>query len=585
MSCLFSKKEDIDIPAAECIFDAYGNIVRADEALFSIFDIKKEDLPFSFIKYIKGEKLRHFWHMLELEKNDLVFQINDDSKFKMIYVHMRDRRNGFIIDISNVRKKIVDLETTKKQYQAIINSTVNMIFINDTVNKRLKVIDNKGKAMISDTDFDEFKINSIEKERIHPDDIEDFLQLCAAVAKGVEDFSYKIRSNIFTTGFIDYSVIGKAMFDESGNSTYIVGTIKKLDVSRDDHIGFNNASCLDSLTKVLNKESMKDFIIREVSKKSSEHFAVMIIDIDDFKKINDTYGHLFGDTLLVEFTKLLKKRFKSRGTVGRIGGDEFCILLTDCNTRERMTSAGREIRHIIEVIYSGQIKAFNSSCTIGISQYPEDGQDYETLYSNADKALYYGKRKGKNCHTLFVDIKNEKITKGETVDKVLAKMISSSNNVFISCVIESLMHTVDYDNAINIAFAMIGNRYLLDRILLYKRDDNNNQMLKHKWGNYESAPKVAIYASDDNYREYFNNDNIFSVYNTSNLLENNYLLYVSAKQSGTKSIVQYCIQKNDKVDGIISFEMISYKRAWQNYELDCFIIVSRIISSMLIRRN
>jgi diguanylate cyclase (GGDEF)-like protein/putative nucleotidyltransferase with HDIG domain len=144
--------------------------------------------------------------------------------------------------------------------------------------------------------------------------------------------------------------------------------------------------------------------------------TLLVMDIDNFKRINDSYGHIAGDNTLRIFAKILKRHSRETDIVGRIGGDEFVVFFVDVVDREIITQRARELldnleRQLLEIGY-GQ----NCSASIGIAVYPFDGKEYNTLYNNADKSLYYVKRNGKNNFGFYSDEKGEETHQIHTTD-------------------------------------------------------------------------------------------------------------------------------------------------------------------------
>lgn len=166
----------------------------------------------------------------------------------------------------------------------------------------------------------------------------------------------------------------------------------------------------DSLTDLPNRLLLKDRITLEISqsKYTKQSLTIMYLDLDRFKLINDTLGHDIGDKLLKEVARRLKSCVNEADTVARIGGDEFVILLPDI-TRE--DSIGNLANNILETIREPILIDSHElyiSVSIGVTIYPDDGGDVETLLTNADVAMYRAKEKGKNNFQLYTPALNEK---------------------------------------------------------------------------------------------------------------------------------------------------------------------------------
>ena len=136
---------------------------------------------------------------------------------------------------------------------------------------------------------------------------------------------------------------------------------------------------------------------------NQEHCCFLILDVDAFKSVNDNYGHAVGDKVLENLGLLFKNHFRQSDIVGRIGGDEFIILIQDENIAEsRIQSLLQKVNELkIE-----ELKDFKLSISIGIAFAPKDGTTFMELYRHADQALYQTKRTGKNNYKIYKNDKN-----------------------------------------------------------------------------------------------------------------------------------------------------------------------------------
>lgn len=166
----------------------------------------------------------------------------------------------------------------------------------------------------------------------------------------------------------------------------------------------------DSLTGLPNRLLLKDRIDLEIShsKYTKQSFAIMYLDLDRFKIINDTLGHDIGDKLLKDIAARLKKCVNETDTVARIGGDEFVILLPDIIHEKNIGNIANEILETVRDPILIDSHELYISVSIGVTIYPDDGKDVETLLTNADVAMYRAKERGKNNFQLYTPALNEK---------------------------------------------------------------------------------------------------------------------------------------------------------------------------------
>lgn len=152
----------------------------------------------------------------------------------------------------------------------------------------------------------------------------------------------------------------------------------------------------DPLTKISNRRATENIMFEETKKKRNKtEFCVLLIDIDDFKKLNDTYGHDVGDKALIHVTRLLSKNIRKKDSFGRWGGEEFLIVLPDTNIDIASSLADRLVNAINKNAFTSCGTSISMSISIGVSQYKE-GSTIESVIKNADNALYEAKRNGKN---------------------------------------------------------------------------------------------------------------------------------------------------------------------------------------------
>lgn len=168
----------------------------------------------------------------------------------------------------------------------------------------------------------------------------------------------------------------------------------------------------DSLTGALKREDA----MRQINMHLSKHRtgAFLILDMDNFKAVNDTYGHIEGDKLLVKFARVLKEESGSDAVVARLGGDEFIVFFAKkmSKTEVKRSASGIVKKVEREILSPGRLVRVTVS--VGIAVAPDDGKNFEELYSKADKALYYVKNEGKNDYHFFGEHGKKMIKKGLT---------------------------------------------------------------------------------------------------------------------------------------------------------------------------
>jgi len=165
----------------------------------------------------------------------------------------------------------------------------------------------------------------------------------------------------------------------------------------------------DSLTGLYNRHKFYEILSDEIdySKDVNKGFALLFLDLDEFKEVNDTLGHGVGDALLRRVANRLRNRVRSKDVVARLGGDEFTIIIDNIKDEKDIQSIAQNICDAISAEFMIQGHSINVSTSVGITRYPLDADSAEEMLINADQAMYASKNCGRNRHTLFTDSMRE----------------------------------------------------------------------------------------------------------------------------------------------------------------------------------
>ena len=187
-----------------------------------------------------------------------------------------------------------------------------------------------------------------------------------------------------------------------------------------------NKAETDLLTELLNKISTENKIKEYLEGDGHDKTCMMcVLDIDNFKKINDTMGHAFGDEVLATLGKKIRTEFRVTDIIGRTGGDEFIIFLKDLKDDSIIEREAGRVAGFFKDFTVGTYTKYSPTASIGAAIYPRDGSDYESMYKAADTALYKAKKRGKNQLAFFSEATKEDMIEAEKAGK--PKPIDSDN--------------------------------------------------------------------------------------------------------------------------------------------------------------
>ena len=195
------------------------------------------------------------------------------------------------------------------------------------------------------------------------------------------------------------SILGK-----EGYVSHVIGHIVDIHENKLKEIELKLRADHDGLTGLMNKQATETLIKSTLEQyKTDEELvgALMILDTDSFKHINDTYGHSTGDRVLERIGDVIRNNFKGMDVTGRIGGDEFMVFMHNIRTPQNAESLADKVQSILRHSFEGEDFGKDVSLSIGIATSPDHGTDFQTLYEKADKALYYVKTHGKAAHRLY----------------------------------------------------------------------------------------------------------------------------------------------------------------------------------------
>lgn len=248
---------------------------------------------------------------------------------------------------------------------------------------------------------------------IHKDDIAAYTEILDSAMSHPHRDSLEFRSVGLLNPSDDYrwyradivSILGK-----EGYVSHVIGHIVDIHESKLKEIELKLRADHDGLTGLMNKQATEALIKSTLEQYGTDKDlvgALMILDTDSFKHINDTYGHSTGDRVLARIGDIIRENFKGMDVTGRIGGDEFMVFMHDIRDPENAGILADKVQNLVRHSFDDEDFGKDVSMSIGIAAAPAHGIDFQTLYEKADKALYYVKTHGKANHRLYDESLNQ----------------------------------------------------------------------------------------------------------------------------------------------------------------------------------
>ena len=304
---------------------------------------------------------------------------------------------GVFIDITQQKNIIRALEMEQQRYNVITEITEEILFEQDIATDTLTFSSNFEKLFNRPRSIEHYLRDKHFLEVVHPDDLH-LLPNTKSTERSEDDFM-RFDARLLTAENIYqwFTVCFKILRDNAGKPTKFIGRLSNINEKKLEEDRLRREAQTDMLTGLYNKMTFKQ--LAEDMLSEGTH-ALIIVDIDDFKNVNDTYGHLFGDEVILTVASAVRDGFRSSDITGRIGGDEFAVFARDALDESVIRNRCRQITaRLAEIDYPN---GYRISVSMGISFYPRHGKDYPTLFSHADAALYHLKKhRGKGGYAVY----------------------------------------------------------------------------------------------------------------------------------------------------------------------------------------
>lgn len=557
--------------------DYFGNATYG-----CITEFVNPDEKESFIEFIDG---------FSGEETEKCFLLkNSDGEYRLNLVKLTAFEGEPVL--RNIDIEMVDIDSVVEvnyricddisRERVIMGLTGEYVFTYSELTGDIKIVryEASSREVIVRLPLDEWR-EYMADGRVAMEDMVELDSLINCIRTYMSDFCVKLTTSMRTLGKVMEKVkfIGTVYTKYTGENI-VTGRIVLADGvnSMGNIVEVVDELTMDSLTKVYNKKTITEYASRLVKQDTVNRIGIAILDIDYFKQVNDRYGHLYGDKVLTRVAKKLKEVVGEDGVVGRIGGDEFMIVLKGINDDYALRGILRAIRTQVKWEFKNDYENFQVTTSIGVAFSPNNGHDYEELFKKADFCLYVAKEKGRDRYVFFRDEIHRESYQNSLNKK--DKIINDGREMRELRYLTDIMVQYNHDKkaAVMAMLEHMLSMYKIDNISIYKGEGLKDIV---SVGAPIKSESDMSYIDTDGFKILMGD----KTYIASSFINKNQDVapeFVDEmRRRGIHSTIQCFIGTKDDVKGLLTINRMKAASQWAEYEIECSIITATLINMII----
>lgn len=584
--------------------------LKINESVIEITDADDNVFEFFSIGADENNKNQALEQKLEISKyiGEINFFIANRNDFGLIMKNSFGYINAVFFVTAKNGSEILLTANLMKSYETEMlyvaaSLSANGVFRYELDAKQLSVYYNNDGEFSFEKCIDDFENYFLENKLVFSEDIERFKKLSEDIREGRAEIDRELR--LFDKRFGEYmwfSVKAQTI----GNT--VMGLMLNVAKDKDNEQMLIKKAQRDSLTKAYNKATTRSLVSEYLRSDGEKNIsAFMILDVDNFKSVNDSLGHLFGDSVLLDISQDLQDLTRASDVVGRVGGDEFVIFLRGIKNKKHIEEKAKEFCSIFDLLYSGENDE-KITGSVGIAISPDDGTAYDELFGKADLALYESKELGKNRYH-FYEAKEENETRFSELSEIgRENVVFSADKSFSSAyeyesdayrgsaasfdeeitdfAFDLINQTADVGKTINMLLSKLGRHFSMGRVSIAETDGNQTFRFKYQWCSRSVSQFYGreIQLDDVRYKQLislYDHEGICAVTDLRDMNVPELLRDFSPMPA--KASLNCAIYSAGDYLGFIVCDDCMGKRKWGREEIHAIKNISRIISSYLLK--
>lgn len=557
------------------------NILSADMEFYSMIGERLYD---AFDQLILEEDRTLFYRQMEMASGEeFLLRLSlgaDGHSYFFVRIMEGTARTNTVIHLINTAG-IVEAEQGLRRMISVKNAILELYrdtyFECNPADGTIKLYTlGKSKQNVVVDSLEQFEQNLL--RRAQEKDVNKIRQFIRDIRHGERRFGLQADGNLVNEEEqISSTTIQAASLYENGRLAVVAGYI---------HLGpeyrqnLHKSVEMDSLTGLMAKAEITNAAIDTIDIRKIQGTTIAIVDVDYFKKVNDTYGHMCGDEVLKKVAGIIEKAVGDSGQVGRIGGDEFFVIFYQMEDMERRREHLRSIKNAVHAYFPENDEGKPViTLSIGCSAYPKDADNYEDLFILADFALYLAKEKGRDRYVIFdrekhgtlEDIKNRPIKKNR---------IDSRGDMPMGDILCVMMDKVygKEEYALERLLDDFVVNFGIQRIMIYGGSPYHVvSMAGEKRPSGMLIQETEDYMNDVDFQENFDESGIFILNDVKHLKDRQTKAYQMLQKQGVLSFVQIRFRDKCGTPGILSLESVSRRVTWNRSHIHYYRLLARLL--------
>ncbi len=431
--------------------------------------------------------------------------------------------------------------------------------------------------------LDEWAAEVIAKKMVVGKDRDIFEAFCKALRQVEQTRYFSFHGSILTRGVSEDAYRIKFLLRNHNGERMVIGTWSVINEQTGNDVDdFVEGTQVDAMTRILNKRAITDYGKEAV--RSGGQVSIVMMDVDNFKMINDTYGHLFGDNVITAVADVLKKTVGENGAAGRVGGDEFMIVIKDFVDEVGLRNYLRTIKTNVAALFQDKLGINRVSCSIGASRSGIDSNEYKELVRIADKALYIAKHKGRNRFIIYSEEKHgqfhmseEGYDMAEIRDAFYSEKDLTRWNELLAGVV--LCGSGSLRPLLEHAVTTLA----IDRFLVLWRKEKSWTAISAE--EHLKSERERELLENEKYLNLFQGD-MFTITNTNMLEFSLPEAYDVFRENGVRSVMQHLLRdEQGRLAGMVLAEECVNLKHFPKLALQLFENMSKIINAVLVKEK